>query len=95
MDEWNQLEFVPPEEREAVRNFESESEAQLAAGFLRAQGIAAQMGTEMIPGLPAGLAIWVGRADLERAKALLDQIDRSQGAEAAAAAEEEEQETEQ
>lgn len=67
--------FVPPEEREAVRNFEDEAEAELAAGFLRAQGIPAEVGKMMIPGLQYEMALWVRHADADEARGLLDQAD--------------------
>ncbi|HUX67952.1 MAG TPA: hypothetical protein VMV31_10750 [Terriglobales bacterium] len=71
------LRFVPPDEREAVRNFEAEIEADLAAGYLRSQGIAAEVGTMMIPGLQYDIALWVRRADADDARRLLDQADAS------------------
>lgn len=70
-----ELSFVPPGEREAVRNFESEAEAELAAGYLRANGLAAEVSTMMIPGLTYSLALWVRRADAATARRLLDAAD--------------------
>lgn len=70
-----ELTFVPPAEREAVRNFEDEAEAELAAGYLRANGLAAEVGSMMIPGLPYDLALWVRRRDAEAARGLLDAAD--------------------
>jgi hypothetical protein len=75
-DEELEATFVPPAEREAVRNFEDTAEAELAAGFLRAQGIAAEVGKMMIPGLQYEIALWVHRSDAEPARQLLDQADR-------------------
>jgi len=71
------LRYVPPEERETVRNFEGEMEADLAAGYLRANGIAAEVGTMMIPGLQYGIALWVRRGDADEARRLLDEADAS------------------
>lgn len=71
------LRFVAPDEREAVRNFEAEMEADLAAGYLRANGIAAEVGTMMIPGLQYGIALWVRRGDAAEARRLLDEADAS------------------
>jgi len=71
------LRYVPPEEREAVRNFEAEMEADLAAGYLRSNGIAAEVGKMMIPGLQYGIALWVRRSDADEARRLLDQADAS------------------
>ncbi|MGH9475511.1 MAG: hypothetical protein ACRD1C_04185 [Terriglobales bacterium] len=70
-----ELTFVPPGEREAVRNFDEEAEAELAAGFLRAQGIAAEVGAMMIPGLQSGLALWVYKDAAQEARTLLDEVD--------------------
>lgn len=70
-----ELTFVPPEQREAVRNFDEEAEAELAAGFLRAQGIAAEIGAMMIPGLQSGLALWVYKDAADEARQLLDEAD--------------------
>lgn len=70
-----EMTFVPPGEREQVRQFEDEAEAELAAGFLRAQGIAAEVGKLMMPGLPADLSLWVHRNDAADARQLLDEAD--------------------
>lgn len=70
-----ELTFVPPEQREAVRNFDEEAEAELAAGFLRAQGIAAEVGTMIIPGLPSNLSLWVYKDAADEARRLLDEAD--------------------
>lgn len=70
-----ELTFVPPEQREAVRNFDEEAEAELAAGFLRAQGIAAEIGTMIIPGLPTNLSLWVYKESAAEARRLLDEAD--------------------
>ena len=70
-----ELAFVPPELREQVRSFEDAADAELAAGYLRANGIAAELGKMMIPGLTAELPLWVRREDAEAALRLLDQAD--------------------
>ncbi len=70
-----ELNFVPPGEREAVRHFEDEATAGIAAGFLRANGIAAEVGTMMIPGLQYGIAVWVRKDDAAEARALLQQAE--------------------
>ncbi|MGH9481380.1 MAG: hypothetical protein ACRD1L_04755 [Terriglobales bacterium] len=69
------LQFVPPGEREAVRHFEHETEAKLAAGYLRANGLAAEVETMMMPGLQYSLALWVRRGDAPEARRLLDAAD--------------------
>ena len=71
------LEYVDPDQREAVRNFTDEAAAEVACGFLRAQGIPAEMGTMMIPGLAYNLALWVPRDYLETARRLLDEADEA------------------
>ena len=80
-DEGDSLElgFVPPAEREAVRNFEDEATAELAAGFLRANGIAAEVGSMMIPGLQYGIAVWVKHDDAAEARMLLEQAEQEGG----------------
>ncbi|MGH9412594.1 MAG: hypothetical protein ACRD0Y_02535 [Terriglobales bacterium] len=70
-----ELTFVPPQKREAVRNFDEEAEAELAAGFLRAQGIAAEVGKMMIPGLQTGMTLWVYKDNAGEARRLLDEAD--------------------
>ncbi|MGH9415510.1 MAG: hypothetical protein ACRD01_02685 [Terriglobales bacterium] len=67
--------FVPPGERESVRSFEFEQEAELAAGYLRANGIATEVGNMMIPGLQYDIQIWVRRGDADEARRLLDAAD--------------------
>ncbi len=80
-DENDELElaFVPPGEREAVRNFDDEATAEIAAGYLRANGIAAEVGTMMIPGLQYGLAVWVRKDDATAARDLLQQAEDEGG----------------
>jgi hypothetical protein len=75
-----ELNFVPPGEREAVRNFEDEATAEIAAGYLRANGIAAEVGTMMIPGLQYGLAVWVRKDDAAAARELLQEAEDEGGA---------------
>lgn len=74
-DEDLEQSFVPPEEREAVRSFEYEPEAELAAGYLRANGIATEVGNLMIPGLPYDIQLWVHKRDAAEARRLLDAAD--------------------
>lgn len=72
-----ELAFVPPSLREAVRSFEDAPEAELAAGYLRAHGLAAEVGKMMIPGLQYEIALWVRKGDADEARQLLDQADAS------------------
>jgi len=44
------LTWVPPDQREAVRNFDEQTEAEIAGGFLRAQGIPAELSSEVLAG---------------------------------------------
>jgi hypothetical protein len=69
------LTWVPPDQREAVRNFDEQTEAEIAGGFLRAQGIPAELSSEMIPGLAYNIALWVPRDYLDIARRLLDEAD--------------------
>jgi hypothetical protein len=62
---------VEASDRVVVRRFERDSEAELAAGLLRANGIPAELSPMMIPGLPADMALWVHKRDLETALDLL------------------------
>ncbi|HXE30425.1 MAG TPA: hypothetical protein VN515_01350 [Terriglobales bacterium] len=66
-----ELGFVPPEQRDAVGSFEAEAEAELAAGYLRSNGLAAEVGKMMIPGLPFEIALWVRKSDAAAARELL------------------------
>ncbi len=70
MDE-DPLAHVPLEDRVEIASFERESEALLAAGLLRANGIAAELGTPTVPGLTWQQALWVGAADAGVARQLL------------------------
>ncbi len=74
------LTWVPPGQREAVRNFDEQTEAEIAGGFLRAQGIPAELSSEMIPGLAYNIALWVPREYLDIARRLLDEADSATGA---------------
>lgn len=69
------LTWVPPDQREAVRNFDEQTEAEIACGFLRSQGIPAELSSEMIPGLAYNIALWVPREYLDLARRLLDEAD--------------------
>ncbi|HEY7855203.1 MAG TPA: hypothetical protein VIC32_02070 [Terriglobales bacterium] len=72
--------FIPPGDRELARDFEDEAEAELAAGYLRAQGIPAEVGKMMIPGLQYEIALWVHKRDAHEARRLLDQADQNASA---------------
>jgi len=65
---------VSSERREQVRTFDRQEEAELAAGFLRANGIGTEIGAPLLPGL-AHVALWVAAADHEAAERLLAEAD--------------------
>jgi hypothetical protein len=65
------LEHVPVEDRVEVASFERESEGRLAAGLLRANGIACQLDAPTVPGLTWQQSLWVGSADAPAARDLL------------------------
>lgn len=65
-------------ERVEIASFEREVDAELAAGMLRANGIAAETGKPVIPGLAAELSLWVRKPDATLAKQLLDSAENDQ-----------------
>ncbi len=68
-----ELLHVSANERVEIANYEREVEAEMAAGMLRANGIAAETGTPIIPGLAAELSLWVRKSDAALARQLLEQ----------------------
>ncbi len=71
----DELMHVSPHDRVEIASFEREVEAEMAAGMLRANGIAAETGTPIIPGLAAELSLWVRKADAELARQLLEEAE--------------------
>ncbi len=69
----DELMHVSQRDRVEIASFEREVEAEMAAGMLRANGIAAETGTPIIPGLAAELSLWVRKSDAELARQLLEQ----------------------
>jgi len=72
--EFEPLNSVPSEGREQMRTFDRQEEAELAAGLLRANGIAAEIGAPLLPGL-AHVVLWVSPSDLNAAERLLAEAD--------------------
>jgi hypothetical protein len=75
------LQTVDPEHRVEVAHFEIDhgEEAELACGLLRANGIPCELGSPLLPGLPAEQGLWVNSGDAERAVKLLAEAERSSG----------------
>lgn len=73
------LTHVDPDRRVELTRFDTErgDEAELACGFLRANGIACELSNTALPGLPADLIIWVNAQDARPAWALL--VDAQRG----------------
>lgn len=69
------LRHVDTRERVEAAHFEREAEAELAAGMLRANGIAAEVGAPMIPGLNYSLTLWVRKSQEALARQLLQEAE--------------------
>jgi hypothetical protein len=72
------LTHVEADRRVELTRFEVErgDEAELACGLLRANGIACELSSTLLPGLPADLIIWVDAQDAKPASALLEDAKR-------------------
>jgi hypothetical protein len=72
------LQTVDPEHRVEVAHFEIDhgEEAELACGYLRANGIACELSSPILPGLPAEQSLWVNSQDAEQAMKLLAEAER-------------------
>ena len=70
------LRYIDPENRIELDRFERWDEAELACGLLRANGIACEQSSMVLPGLPAEVILWVHREDAELAWALLADAER-------------------
>ncbi len=77
-DEDPALTHVDPDNRVELTRFETErgDEADLACGLLRANGIACELSSTALPGLPADLIVWVNAQDARPAWALLEDAQR-------------------
>lgn len=70
------LRTVDPNNRIELDRFERLDEAELACGLLRSNGIACELSSMVIPGLPTDLILWVHNQDAELAWALLADAER-------------------
>ena len=70
------LRYVDPENRTEVTRFERWDDAELACGMLRSNGIACEVSSMVIPGLPSDLILWVNNPDAELAWALIADAER-------------------
>lgn len=70
------LRYVNPENRIELERYERLDDAELACGFLRANGIACELSSMPLPGLPADLILWVHRENADLAWALLADAER-------------------
>jgi len=73
-----ELIHVDPDRRVELTRFETErgDEAEIACGLLRANGIACELSSTALPGLPADLIVWVNSEDARPARALLEDARR-------------------
>ena len=70
------LRYVDPDNRVELGRYVREDEAQFACGLLRANGIACELSSPVIPGLPTDLILWVNTQDAKPAWALLADAER-------------------
>ena len=70
------LRSVDPENRMELTRFERWDDAELACGLLRFNGIACELSSMLIPGLPADLILWVNARDADLARTLLADAER-------------------
>lgn len=77
------LEFVDPENRFELERYETDTgaEAEIDCGLLRANGIACELGSPALPGLPSDRILWVNKQDANAARALLDEVETSESEE--------------
>lgn len=71
------LDVILSDQRASVGHFPTDYEANLAAGLLRAQGIAVEMAPPPIWGGPKTLDLWVSREEAEQAGRILAEVTRS------------------
>lgn len=67
------LRYVDPENRTELTRFERWEDAELACGLLRSHGIACELSSMVLPGLPADMILWVntrGNSDCIEMRAL-------------------------
>ena len=67
---------VDPTNRFDLDRFDRLDEAELACGFLRANGVACELSSMPLPGLPVDIILWVNADDAKLAWALLADAER-------------------
>jgi len=70
------LRYVDPENRVELGRYERLDDAEIACGFLRANVIACELSSMVLPGLPGELILWVHAKDARLAWALLADAER-------------------
>ena len=70
------LRYVDPNNRMEVTRFERLDQAEVACGMLRANGIACELSSPVLPGLPGEIILWVHNNDAPLAGALLADAER-------------------
>jgi hypothetical protein len=70
------LQHVDLNERVELDRFEHSYEAELACGLLRFNGIACEVSSEVIPGVPGKVILWTRTQDAQLAWALLADTER-------------------
>ena len=75
-DENSDLRYVDPNNRVELGRYMREDEAELACGLLRANRIGCELSSEVIPGLPTDLILWVDTRHAKQAWALLADAER-------------------
>jgi hypothetical protein len=73
------LEHVDPAKRYELVRYDTDTgaEAEIDCGLLRANGIACELGGQLIPGLSSNMILWVNKEDAEAARTLLDEVEIS------------------
>jgi hypothetical protein len=71
------LKHVDVATRVDIATYETDYEAELACGLLRSSGIACELSTQMIPGLPADLTLYVNAQDEETARRILEDVEQN------------------
>jgi hypothetical protein len=71
-----ELQHVDLNDRVELDRFEHPYEAELACGLLRTNGIACEVSSEVIPGVPGEVILWTRTKDAQVAWALLADSER-------------------
>lgn len=70
------LQYVDLGDRVELDRFEHPYEAELACGLLRSNGIACEVSSQVIPGVPGEVILWTRTQDAQLAWALLADTER-------------------